>query len=153
MAESDSPVGSVLLRSIEEVGAGACVVVAANKPAQAAVESWLAEHGALVVTPGELEPALPVDLAYAIRAAEVLQLGDGHRAGHERDQLLDARMVCGPNCATIHDRSVRRAPDRGQCADPYGGRRGRAGGLVKPRLTMSFCRSRCGARGSPLTAT
>ena len=66
VAESDSPVGSVLLRSIEEVGAGACVVVAANKPAQAAVESWLAEHGALVVTPGELEPALPVDLAYAI---------------------------------------------------------------------------------------
>ena len=66
VAESDSPVGSVLLRSIEEVGADACVVVAANKPAHAALEGWLAEHGALVVTPGELEPALPVDLAYAI---------------------------------------------------------------------------------------
>ena len=67
VAESDSPVGSVLLRSIEEVGAGTCVVVTANKPAQAAVEGWLADHGALVVTAGELEPALPrVDLAYAI---------------------------------------------------------------------------------------
>ena len=67
VAESDSPVGSVLLRSIEEVGASTCVVVAVNKPAQVAVEDWLADHGALVVTPGELEPALPrVDLAYAI---------------------------------------------------------------------------------------
>lgn len=67
VAESDPPVGSVLLRSIEEAGAGACVVVAANRPAQAAVEGWLACHGALVVTPAQLELTPPeVDLAYAI---------------------------------------------------------------------------------------
>ena len=67
VAESDPPVGSVLLRSIEEVGATACVVVVANRPAQAAVEGWLADHGALVVTPSQLELTPPrVDLAYAI---------------------------------------------------------------------------------------
>ncbi|MYJ75683.1 MAG: hypothetical protein F4089_11540 [Gammaproteobacteria bacterium] len=67
MAESDPPVGPVLLRSIEEVGADACMVVAANRPAQAAMEGWLADHGALVVAPGQLELAPPhVDLAYAI---------------------------------------------------------------------------------------
>ena len=67
VAESDPPVGSVLLRSIEEVGAGTCAVVTANRPAQAAVEVWLADHGALVVTPGQLELVPPhVDLAYAI---------------------------------------------------------------------------------------
>ncbi|MCY3662768.1 MAG: hypothetical protein OXH28_08070 [bacterium] len=67
VAESNSPVGSVLLRSIEEVGAGSCVVVAANRPTQIAVEGWLAEHGASVVTVSMLEPAQPrIDLAYAI---------------------------------------------------------------------------------------
>ena len=67
VAGSDSPVGPVLLRSIEEVGAGSCVVVAANRPTQIAVEAWLAEHGALVVTASRLAPAQPgVDLAYAI---------------------------------------------------------------------------------------
>ena len=67
VAESDSPVGSVLLRCIEEVDAGSCMVVVANKPAQIAVEGWLANHGVSVVTPAELGPAQPrVGLAYAI---------------------------------------------------------------------------------------
>lgn len=67
VAESDSPVGAVLMRSVEEVGADACVVVAANRPARAAVENWLAEYGALVVAAGELErEQLDVDLAYVI---------------------------------------------------------------------------------------
>ena len=67
VAESNSPVGSVLLRSIQEVGAGSCVVVAANRPTQIAVEGWLAEYGARVAAVSMLEPVQPgIDLAYAI---------------------------------------------------------------------------------------
>ena len=67
VAESNSPVGPVLLRSIEEVGAGSCVVVVPNRPTQIPVTGWLAEHGVLVVTASRLEPTHPgIDLAYAV---------------------------------------------------------------------------------------
>ena len=67
VAESDSLVGTVLLRSINEVGPGSCVVIAANKPTQIEIESWLSEINTLVLTPGELGRLQPsFELAYVI---------------------------------------------------------------------------------------
>ena len=67
VAEKDSFVGTLLLRSILEVGSEACVVVAVNRPTQMSVEDWLSEYEVLVFTPGELgREQPPVDLAYAI---------------------------------------------------------------------------------------
>lgn len=67
VAASDSLVGTLLLRSINEVESGSCVVVAANKSAQIAIEGWLSEIDTLVLTPGELGREKPaVDLAYVI---------------------------------------------------------------------------------------
>ena len=67
VAESNSPVGTLLLRSIREVGSRNCVVIVANKPTQIAIEGWLAEEGAAVFTPGELSRQQPtVDVAYVI---------------------------------------------------------------------------------------
>lgn len=59
LAETDSEVGSALLRSISEVGAGACVVVAASRPAATGLEQWLRDHGVPVLTAGELERQQP----------------------------------------------------------------------------------------------
>lgn len=59
LAESDSEVGSVLLSSIEEVGADTCVVIAASRPAAAGLKPWLCEHGVPVLTAGELERDQP----------------------------------------------------------------------------------------------
>jgi hypothetical protein len=55
LASSDPVVAEVLLRSINEVGADSSVVVVASKSAQAGVETWLRDHGVLVLTAGELE--------------------------------------------------------------------------------------------------
>ncbi|MYH71686.1 MAG: hypothetical protein F4153_03780 [Acidimicrobiia bacterium] len=67
VAEMNSFVGTLLLRSIMEVGSGSCVVVAINRPTQMSVEDWLSEYEVLVLTPGELgREQPPVDLAYAI---------------------------------------------------------------------------------------
>lgn len=59
VAASDPPVGGLLLESIDEVAAENCVVVAANGAAQAAISEWLKPHGALVLTPGDLERQQP----------------------------------------------------------------------------------------------
>lgn len=59
VASSSSALGSVLLRSIEEVGANSSIVIAASKRATAGLESWLQEHGVPVVTAGELERDQP----------------------------------------------------------------------------------------------
>lgn len=56
---TDSTVGSILLKSIEEVGADTCVVVAANGSAAAGLKSWLLEHGVLVLTAGDLQRNQP----------------------------------------------------------------------------------------------
>lgn len=67
LANTDSEVGSALLRSIDEVGADTCVVVAASRPAAAGLESWLRDHGVLVLTAGELEREQPKrEQAYVI---------------------------------------------------------------------------------------
>ncbi len=67
MSESDSPVGAILLRSIEEVGADSCLVVAPSKKAQAAMEAWLSERGVTVLTAGELDSKdSRVNLAYVV---------------------------------------------------------------------------------------
>lgn len=67
VAGSDSPVGAVLLRSIEEVGVGACAVVAASGPSKAGLEAWLREQGVAVFTAVELQQRAPqVDLVYAV---------------------------------------------------------------------------------------
>lgn len=55
VAETDSMVGSALLRDCLEAGIDDCVVVVASKPAQVALELWLKEDGILVLTSGELE--------------------------------------------------------------------------------------------------
>lgn len=43
------------MRSIQEVGAGSCVVVAASRPAAAGLQRWLRDYGVLALTVGELE--------------------------------------------------------------------------------------------------
>ncbi len=55
LAETDSEIGFTLLRSIDEVGADNCVVVAASKPAVAGLGAWLRGHRVRVLTVGELE--------------------------------------------------------------------------------------------------
>lgn len=59
LAETDSDVGPALLRSIGEVGADACVVVAASRAAATGLEPWLRDHGVLVLTAGDLEREQP----------------------------------------------------------------------------------------------
>ncbi|MCP2242440.1 hypothetical protein [Lentzea aerocolonigenes] len=55
VASSDPVVGTLLLRSIEEVGAGSIIVIAGSKAAAAGLKSWLQEHDVLLSTVGELE--------------------------------------------------------------------------------------------------
>lgn len=55
VAGTDSEVGSTLIRSIQEVGADSCVVVAASRPAAAGLQLWLRDYGVLALTTGELE--------------------------------------------------------------------------------------------------
>lgn len=59
VASNDPPVGTLLLESIAEVGAADCIVIAANGAARAAINEWLAQQGALVLTPGDLERQQP----------------------------------------------------------------------------------------------
>ncbi|MBF6540322.1 hypothetical protein IU418_24255 [Nocardia farcinica] len=67
LAETDSEIGSALLRSIDEAGANTCVVVAASRPAAAGLQLWLRDQGFLVVTPGQLERDQPeLEQAYVI---------------------------------------------------------------------------------------
>lgn len=67
VASSDPPVGELLLESIEEVAAENCVIVAANRAAQAAMIDWLTPHRALVLTPGDLQRQQPArDQTYVV---------------------------------------------------------------------------------------
>jgi hypothetical protein len=67
LAEADPEVGSALLSSIDEVGADACVVVAASRAAATGLEPWLRDHGVLVLTAGDLEREQPErDQAYVV---------------------------------------------------------------------------------------
>ncbi|MGV1005425.1 MAG: hypothetical protein ACOYEV_11815 [Candidatus Nanopelagicales bacterium] len=59
VASTDCTVGEVLLRSVEEVGADAAVVIVASKTAQIGLQSWLRDCGVLVLTAGELEREQP----------------------------------------------------------------------------------------------
>lgn len=54
VAQTDSPVGTVLLESILEVGAEGCVVVACNGSARVGLRSWLEGYGVVVLIPSEL---------------------------------------------------------------------------------------------------
>lgn len=65
--KSDPLVGTVLLRSIEEVGPGACVVVAASTNARSGLQSWLDGSDVVVLTAGDLEREQPrLDQAYVV---------------------------------------------------------------------------------------
>lgn len=55
VGEAASPLGLVLLESIQEVGPEACIVVASNRAARAGLASWLDEFGATVLVPSELD--------------------------------------------------------------------------------------------------
>ncbi|MGL5824426.1 MAG: hypothetical protein ACRCYU_06265 [Nocardioides sp.] len=57
--DRESVVGTTLLRTCLEAGESACVVVAANKPAQLGLTSWLGKRGITVLTAGELERDQP----------------------------------------------------------------------------------------------
>lgn len=54
IGQSDSPLGKLLLNSVEEVGHPACVVVVANKSAQFAFREWFGDKSPRIMTPGEL---------------------------------------------------------------------------------------------------
>lgn len=65
--ESDPPVGTILMRSIEEVGFGSCLVVAASTTARAGLQPWLEALGVAVLTAGNLEREQPLlDQAYVV---------------------------------------------------------------------------------------
>ena len=67
LATFDPLVGRSLLRDCREVGVENCVVVAASRPAQAGLDSWLTQHGILVLTVGDLSREQPDrDQAYAV---------------------------------------------------------------------------------------
>lgn len=55
LAQSDSPVGNLLLQSVQEIGPSECVVVAASRQAAMGASAWLRDHGVKVFTAGELE--------------------------------------------------------------------------------------------------
>lgn len=59
LADRESVLATELLRDCLEVGVGDSVVIAASKPAQAGLESWLQQHGITVLTAGELERDQP----------------------------------------------------------------------------------------------
>lgn len=54
VGETDSPVGAELLRSVNEVGAEACVVITRTGAARAGLHGWLEEFGVRVVVPSDL---------------------------------------------------------------------------------------------------
>ncbi|MEV0645511.1 hypothetical protein AB0I28_09625 [Phytomonospora sp. NPDC050363] len=67
VGSTDPRLGDLLLRSIEEVGAAECVVVAAGKAAQTALAGWLGDRGVRVLAAGELgRGQLAVDQAYVV---------------------------------------------------------------------------------------
>lgn len=67
VASTDPALGDVLLRSIEEVGAADCVVVAASRVAEMALSTWLEGYGVRVMTAGELEREQPeIGQAYVV---------------------------------------------------------------------------------------
>ncbi|GHS84897.1 hypothetical protein AGMMS50218_01040 [Actinomycetota bacterium] len=57
--DRESVVGTALVRTCLEAGADACVVIAASKPAQLGLTSWLSTHGITVMTAGEMERDQP----------------------------------------------------------------------------------------------
>jgi hypothetical protein len=59
--DTDSPLAAELLRSIDEVGADQCVVVASMDPARTGLHRWLEQFGVTVVVPSELDN-LPSDV-------------------------------------------------------------------------------------------
>ncbi|WP_309081323.1 hypothetical protein [Zhihengliuella sp.] len=67
VGETDSPLGSVLLESIQEVGPEACIVVASKGAARAGLASWLDEVGATVLVPSELETVgEAIEISYVV---------------------------------------------------------------------------------------
>lgn len=62
----DPVLGGTLLRSVQEVGATDCVVVAASASARAAISEWLGPEGINVVTVSSLKHMNPVEQSYAV---------------------------------------------------------------------------------------
>jgi hypothetical protein len=55
VVSTDPAVGAFLVSSVEEVGAESCAVVAASRPAAAALNCWLQQYGVLATTAGDLD--------------------------------------------------------------------------------------------------
>lgn len=67
LVTTDSPVGSILMESIEEVGVDACVVIGATRSAAIDLSTWLLSKGVLVRTLGDLRKChVPREQAYVI---------------------------------------------------------------------------------------
>ena len=69
VGDTDSPVGAELVRSIEEVGAEKCVVIARNYSARAGLQGWLEQYGVRVVVPSEFDCiSVEVEQSYVVGA-------------------------------------------------------------------------------------
>lgn len=66
MLAGDSPVGTLLTRSVAEVGASDCAVVVGSRAAQAGVRDWLGQSGVRVLIAGELDEADGASIIYAV---------------------------------------------------------------------------------------
>lgn len=65
--EHDPAVATVLLESIQDAGVSSCVVIAANSPAAAGLESWLAPRGVVVRSAGQfVRDRVLFEQAYAV---------------------------------------------------------------------------------------
>lgn len=70
VADESSPVGALLVESIEEVGVSACIVIASSKAAQAGLQQWLRPMGVAVFTLGELGlVSADIEQAYVVGPA------------------------------------------------------------------------------------
>lgn len=94
VGETDSPVGAVLLESIQEVGPESCVVVASKGAARAGLASWLDEVGATVLVPSELDTVgAGIETSYVIAPADFHAVIGRDGSNDPRSYLRDARLV------------------------------------------------------------
>lgn len=67
ISQTDSPIGHLLLQSVEEVGPQECIVVVANKSIQFSFTEWLGKQGPRIMTMSELRKTQPaVEQIYAV---------------------------------------------------------------------------------------
>ena len=147
VGSADRPIGDVLARSIEEVGAQSVSSLRRARVLRLDFQSWLDARGVLVLTAGELEREQPnVDQAYVVGPPRFF-----------RSSLVTAPVTGGVSFimpAWFGDRIDPPLRDRRLCGRSDSGRQPRSSPRVmtvsRPRmrrplrLRMSSCRSRSG---------